>query len=81
MDRCHRAAPAARDFPDAGRFEVAHVYVVPHGLETIEVVDETGTQLTKAKWLLSPIPAWYLASDRFWRSRAALVVHLRRINY
>lgn len=53
------------DFPDAGRFEATHVYVVPHRLETIEVVDETGAQLAKAKWLLSPIPAWYLALDRF----------------
>lgn len=37
------------DFPDAGRFESTHAYVVPHALETIEVVDETGAQLAKAK--------------------------------
>lgn len=38
-----------------------HVYVVPHGLEPIEVVDETSAPLAKAKRLLSTIPAWYLA--------------------
>lgn len=69
------------NFSHAGRFEATHVYVVPHGLEPIEVVDETGAPLAKAKWLLSTIPAWHLALDRFWRSRAALVAYLRRINH
>lgn len=75
-------------YPDSGEFVAAHVdnvradrmhaYVVAHGPEVIELVDETGAALAEATWLSALTPRWELG-DRFWRSRARLVQHLRRV--